>query len=244
VFDNIGYGGKPDLTREGSEPMNIVYEGWIWPGKTKGTSGRKSPSYGVVPDETFFKTVLSARCKRPGPIVLDIEFLSLTGDPQVAQGNEELLATLVRWTHEAMPGRLVCFYGLLPNRKPGAPSDAELRLSREVDAYFPSMYTFDDNRSAWQARCASYVKRAHELSPTKPVYVYLWPQYHENTRNDEQFIDADYWTFELETGRASGADGSVIWSSNRNIKTQAPLDWGPDAQWLTILQAFLRRISG
>jgi hypothetical protein len=31
VFDNMSYRGKPDTTRNGLVPSNIVYEGSIWP---------------------------------------------------------------------------------------------------------------------------------------------------------------------------------------------------------------------
>lgn len=238
VFDNMAYRGKPD-TLPGLEQIDIVYDGWIWPGKTKGASGRKSPDYGKLPDEAFFKRMLAQHCRRTGPVVLDIEYLGLTGSADVAERNEAVLDTLVRWTHTALPGRPVGYYGVLPSRKVRPANELEERLAADVDAFFPSMYTFDDDRRAWRDRCASYVDRSHALGPGKPVYVYLWPQYHDNTPKDEQFIPADYWRFELGTARSCGADGAVIWSSNHNIKTRQPLDWDPSAPWWTELRAFL-----
>jgi hypothetical protein len=55
---------------------------------------------------------------------------------------------------------------------------------------------------------------AHALGPGKPVYFYLWPQYHDGTSMQFQFIDGAYWKLELETPYHY-ANGIVLWSPSR-----------------------------
>jgi hypothetical protein len=54
-------------------------------------------------------------------------------------------------------------------------------LARHVDAFFPSMYTFDDNQGAWARRAQSEAAEDRALAAGKPVFFYLWPQYHDGT---------------------------------------------------------------
>ena len=72
------------------------------------------------------------------------------------------------------------------------------------------MYTFDDNRAAWASRAQTEAAEDRALAAGKPVYFYLWPQYHDNTPKQFQYIDAAYWQFQLNTAYRD-ADGIVLW---------------------------------
>jgi hypothetical protein len=41
------------------------------------------------------------------------------------------------------------------------------------------MYTFDDNQGAWATRAQSEAAEDRALTAGKPVFFYLWPQYHD-----------------------------------------------------------------
>ncbi len=228
VFDNLFNQGKPDLTDAGLAGCNIVYSGHVWPGAEKG------PDYGKLPDEAAYKRAVRSRTLRPGPVVLDFEGLSLSGNPAVARAHFDLFLTLVRWTREAALGHVVGFYGhgLFPE-EPGRPFAAEAaKLAAAVDAFFPSMYTFDGNRDRWKARAQTLLRQAHAIAPGKPVYLYVWPQLHGGKHD---VLPADQWTFEMETARDLGADGVVLWSSSGKMSPP----WDEAAPWWTATKSFI-----
>src|SRR5215472_11355617 len=102
VFDNMSYRGKPDTTRDGLVPSNIVYEGSIWP---------HDKNYGVLPSREAFDAVVHAHMANPGPLVLDIERLQLKGSTEIVHQHLKVLATLADWARAAAPGKLVGYYG-------------------------------------------------------------------------------------------------------------------------------------
>ncbi len=87
----------------------------------------------------------------PGPLVIDIEKLLLKGSPEAARHNAESLATLADWAHAAAPRKVIGFYGTNTLSRV-APSDLPYArgFARHVDAFFLRMYTFDDDRPAWE----------------------------------------------------------------------------------------------
>jgi hypothetical protein len=228
VFDNLHAEGKPDLTAAGLLGCNIVYDGYVWPG------GEKSASFGRMPDETAYKTAVRSHTTRPGPVVLDVETLALSGKPDVVAAHFQLFNTLARWTHEAVPGHVVGYYGhgLFPE-EPGKEYAAQAQhLAGAVDAFFPSMYTFDANRDGWKRKADRLLKQARQLAPGKPVYYYLWPQFHGGTH---AVLPVDQWSFELETARDLGADGVVLWSGS------AAPPWDPNAAWWKATVVFVKQ---
>ena len=228
IFDNLHNPNKPDLTSAGLGGCNIVYAGHVWPG------AEKSPAYGTLPAEAAYKGAVRAQTKVAGPVVLDFEKLALSGQPEVAQAHFELFMTLVRWTHEAVPGHPVGFYGhgLFPEA-PGKEYAAQAaRLAASVDAFFPSMYTFDTNRDAWRKKAEGLVLAAHRIAPGKPVYFYVWPQFHGGTH---AVLSGDQWAFELDAARDVGANGVVLWSGTRTPP------WDDAAPWWQATLAFLKR---
>ena len=104
------------------------------------------------------------------------------------------------------------------------------RLVPREDAFFPSLYTFNDDRAAWARRVRNDVAIARSIAPQLPVYLYLWPQYHEGTPKALQYLNASYWSFQLRTA-ARYANGVVIWSgTSKNSSTR----------WVSVTAAFMR----
>lgn len=232
VFDNLHYVGKPDasrLAKFGIVNCNIIYEGSIWKG------GKKNPNVGKLPDENAYKQIVRKKSRQPGPVAIDIEGLYLSGKPEVVEPRFTLFTTLTRWTQEAAPGRLVGWYGhgLFPEH-PGKNYRKEASLlAKTVNAFFPSMYTFNDDRAAWKKKAESLVAAAHKIAPGKPVYFYIWPQYHGGTQKALQFLSGDYWLWQLKTAKKAGADGVVMWSSGKPV-------WNPNAAWWKATLKFLK----
>lgn len=226
VYDNMFYRQKPNTAQEGLVASNILYEGDIWP---------HGQNYGVLPDRNSFEATVRAHSASPGPLVLDIEKLPLKGPPEVARHNMETLARLADWAHETAPGKIIGFYGTNTLSRVAQPDLEYAReLARHVDAFFPPMYTFDEDQTAWAKRAEASAAEARALGPGKPVYFYLWPQYHDGTPKQFQFIDGVYWKFQLETAYRY-ADGVVVWSPSR-------YDWDDSTGWWTGTREFLHTI--
>jgi hypothetical protein len=67
-----------------------------------------------------------------------------------------VLSTLADWTRADAPGKPVGYYGY--NTLTGVPPANRpyaQELARHIDAFFPSMYTFDDSQGAWATRAQS-----------------------------------------------------------------------------------------
>jgi hypothetical protein len=225
VYDNMFYRGKPDTTREGLVGSNILYESEIWP---------RGKDYGVLPERSEFEALVRSHVANPGPLVLDIEKLPLSGSD--ARKHLEVLATLADWAHHAVPHRIIGYYGTntIPQVAPNSDRAYAIELTRHVDAFFPSMYTFDDDRVKWAARGQEMAKEAHDLDPHKPVYFYLWPQYHDNTPKQFQLIDAAYWKFQLET-TCHESNGMVLWGPSK-------FDWDDTTGWWQATRRFVHAL--
>jgi len=73
---------------------------------------------------------------------------------------------------------------------------------------------------------------ARALGEGKPVFFYMWPQYHDGTPLQFQWIDGDYWRFQLATAYAQ-ADGIVLWSPGRYA-------WDVTSGWWAATTPFVR----
>jgi hypothetical protein len=226
VYDNMFYRGKPDTTKNGLVASNIVYEDLIWP---------HDKNYGVLPSRTTFNAVIRAHIANPGPLVLDIERLGLKGSPETVDRHLRVLATLADWARADAPDKLVGYYGSNTlSRVPPQNLPFARELARHVDAFFPPMYTFDDDRQAWAKRAQAEAAEARTLAPGKPVFFYLWPQYHDGTPKQFQYINAAYWKFQLNTAR-SDANGVVLWSPGR-------FKWDDRSGWWAATREFMRSL--
>ncbi|WP_189305497.1 hypothetical protein [Streptomyces albospinus] len=227
VYDNTAY-RDVDLARYGAIPSNVVYEGYV-----AALNGRTRPGTELdLPPEAAYKDLVRKHASKPGPVVLDFESLYLTGTPDTAQRHLEKLEKFAQWAHEALPGKVIGFYGVLGNTTPRYYPLAR-QLARYVGAFFPTLYTFDDNRAAWRAKLVKDLEEAKAVDPGKPVYPYLWPQYHDGTPKSPQFLSADHWSYELDTARRL-VPGVVIWSGAWPVT---------DKGWITATERFMATIA-
>jgi len=231
VYDNTFY-SNVDLERFGAVKSNVVYEAPVaqLSGQDPKNFRGARPSWAelALPSRAAYEALVQRTARHPGPVVLDFETLYLRGSSAAAHRHFRKLHTLLAWAHEAVPGRTVGYYGVLGNTAPRY-FPLERRLAQRENALFPSLYTFGDDRAAWRARFRGIMAEAAAIAPGKPVYAYLWPQYHGGSRWAGRYLTPDHWRFELAeaTRRCSGV---VIWG---------PSNSDPDQRWVGATASFL-----
>ena len=227
IFDNMGYKEKPDTAPDGLIPSNVIYEKQIWPDRRL---------VGVLPDRETFVALVRSEAKNPGPLVMDIESFSLRGPVEFARHNMEILAKLADWAHEAVPHKVIGFYGTNTlSDIPAANAAITKELAGHVDAFFTAMYSFDDDRARWEKRAQSARDQARELDPKKPLYFYLWPQYHVGSARALRYVGGDFWKFQLETSQKY-SDGIVLWGSATYV-------WNVKSGWWASTEEFAKSVK-
>src|SRR5699024_4239217 len=126
-------------------------------------------------------------------VVVNIEHWPLKGVLSKVEENIDRFLQVADWVKEADSDMSVGYYGILPVRSLGKSTsnrssaryqewkqtNQDLKvLAEKVDAFYPSLYTFNDDRELWVKEAKAQIRMARELNPDIPVYVFLWPQYH------------------------------------------------------------------
>lgn len=238
VFDATFYTSKPALDHYGVEPIEIIYSGSLWPKK----SSRETPNDDQV--RRFVRWM--HRERSPKLVVVDIEHWPVYNVPPV-RVHESIgkFSRVVGIIREEAPGLQLGLYGVLPIRDYWTPvlndpqrmsywraANARLHdLASNVDAIFPSLYTFYDRPDEWKKYAEASLLEARRYG--KPVYAFLWPRFHEsNKRLGGSLVSGAFWRLQLEVARQH-ADGVVIWDSARK-------PWRENAPWWKETKKFLR----
>ena len=245
VFDATGFTQKPDLGQYGLKPITVVYPNLMW-------EGNKVPDTTSLPDSSRINAFARLASQSTSVLVIDIEHWPLTGDPGTVAESVKKYQTVIKWFKASAPSLKVGFYGVVPIpdywdslQEKDSPQSAAWRkendslasIAQLVDVLFPSVYTFYEDRNGWSKSAIAQIQEARRYVGGKPVYVFLWPQYHDsNKKLANTFLPGDYWRMELETARKY-ADGVVIWCcSNRQA-------WDDKAPWWLETQGFLKEID-
>jgi hypothetical protein len=91
------------------------------------------------------------------------------------------------------------------------------------------LYTFYEDRDGWVKYAVAQISEARRYGGNKPVYVFLWPQYHEPPN---AYLPTDFWRLELETAKQY-ADGVVIWGGSLHET------WDNSAPWWIETKKFI-----
>jgi hypothetical protein len=234
VFDGTTFRYKPRLAQYGMEPVNLVYEGSLF---NEHASPQSMPSIIDIK-----RVALSAKTAK-GITIIDVErWLWL---PDGAHRYAELMQRMKEINPEIKTG----YYSIVPKRdywrakeNPGSKEYREWQRENDqlqpvadnVDYLFPSLYTFYDYQPGWVAYAEANIAEARRLAKGKPVYVFLWPSYHEsNAQLKGKPIPADFWRLQLETAKRL-ADGVVIWGGSK---------WDPEAPWWSETRKFLESLK-
>jgi hypothetical protein len=113
-------------------------------------------------------------------------------------------------------------------------------LAALQDALCPSLYTFYPDRQGWVTYAVAQLAEAKRKANGKPVYAFLWPQYHDSNKKLRlQPIEPEYWELQLNTVYQH-ADGLAIWGGWGD---HGPESWNEEAAWWEATKRFLRRIA-
>ncbi|MFK7967483.1 MAG: hypothetical protein AB8C46_26265 [Burkholderiaceae bacterium] len=155
----------------------------------------------------------------------------------------------------------ICLYGVLPvggiitalkaARNPetqqqwvAANKAAAAAISGTVSALCPALYAYyqypndpNDERALkqWLANAREVVRQARLLAPDKPIYPFIWPQYHSggNVRGFG-FLSEQRWQAQLEFLK-SHTDGLILWGGY-DLVANHPLAWDDNASWWRTLK--------
>lgn len=249
VYEAIsGYVGQPPQpgVQFGMRPLVLLGGTALW-GSIDGFKQAQA-SEAVPPDlERHLRSVIRGLASQHPPVVcFDLEWEILTNTPQ-AQRNLAKLMHIADLFHKDAPGVSFGFYGLMPERdywrSLAAPNDMRYRawqqdnqrlsqLAKHVDVIFPSLYTFYDNVHDWQRYALANIAEARRYG--KPVYVFLWPVYHDSNKQlAGKDIPGQFWDLQLHTA-GSAADAIVVWSWGRGKR-----QWDDRAPWWQVTRRYL-----
>jgi hypothetical protein len=199
---------------------------------TRGRPNDLTP-YGLVPIQMSYNTktkqAVQASVKKKfkegngGPIVFDIEKTNRS-DNNVSTKH---LREVAKWAHEAVPGAKIGFYAVGPSNL----TPLKRPIEKHVDAFFPSMYIHNTNGRMFTKTAKKLVTQGHRHG--KPVYLYLMPKFHGKKGHE---IPAQYWAFMLRAAYNSGADGIVIWASDKYT-------WHENSGWWAATKKFMKQVK-
>jgi hypothetical protein len=224
IFDGLAHRGKPDLTKYGLEPISPVAHIW-----------RTHNGQDAV-DELGVALALSRLPTTTATIFLDIEVWPLDpADPSGLYASLSKMTAVAQTVRHIGPQLKFGFYGAPPIREywPVLKHDESYRqwlqadrmmipLATSVDYLFPSLYTFYADPKSWLLFAEAQLREARQYR--KPVYPFLWYQYHDSNRLLRGHeIAGDAWEQELRFCRDQ-ADGVVLWGGTGQ-------DWNEGATW-------------
>jgi len=245
VFEALLYRNKPDLAKLGVAPVNIAYGSDLW---------GEAESRQEIPRQDRIDKIVREGASG-GRLIIDIEHWPLRGDRViVTESIQKYVATLQRF-RAAAPSWKIGFYGTVPQRsywQALAPensnryrrwqreNDTAREIADHADILFPSLYTFYAYKRGWVLYATANLREARRIAPQKPIYCFLWPQFHDSTRLAYEFIPVEYWREELQTCRRL-ADGLVLWGGvGENRQMNRYLEWDNDAPWWRATMQFIQ----
>jgi hypothetical protein len=245
IFDATLYKDKPNLAAHGIEPIYVIYAQFLYEGN-KLDAG--------LPSRRKVRQVAGDLVTQARLVVVDIEHWPMTGNDEAVAESVTKFETVIDWLRTEHSALKLGFYGLFPIRDywraiKGQGSKDYLKWQSEnerfrailagVDAVFPSLYTFYPDRQNWVRFAIEQIREARRFE--KPVYVFLWPQYHESNRLlGEKYLPDDFWKLQLETARKY-ADGIVIWGGWAG---KGPAQWDERAAWWRVTKDFMSMGAG
>ncbi|MGE0643573.1 MAG: hypothetical protein AB7P24_07885 [Nitrospira sp.] len=246
VFDATLYKNKPPFNGYPIRPIKLIYDSRLFP---------KGHNRAALPPE---ETVRSAAKELDGVsdrVVIDIEHWPLKGDPKIVKENVDKFLAILSWIKDETPGIQIGAYGTVPLpdywraiRGPGhkdfhawqQDNDRLDQMATQLNALYPTLYTYYPDRQGWVRYAVAQLTEAKRKAMGKPVYAFLWPQYHDSNKKLRlQPIEPEYWELQLETVYQH-ADGVVIWGGWGD---KGPESWNEEAPWWNVTKRFLNRIA-
>lgn len=258
VFDELLYTGKPPPDRLHLEGIEVAYTHELFPGKVAAAEPHE-PSVRAVARRAWQRRQILVLDVEHWP--LDVRIAS---EAEV-DASIEKHRRMIRWAHDERPDLKVGIYSFLPLRDYQAPvlylramenekdpvwqkhlpahmrrfeawqkaNDRLRPLAEEVDFVCPSLYTFHDDPDGWRKYAEANLREARRYG--KPVYPFLWPQFHQGENGENEFqgkhLSKEFWRAQLDIVRKN-ADGVVLWGGYQHR-------WDPQAPWWKATREFL-----
>ncbi|MGE0470491.1 MAG: hypothetical protein AB7L09_17765 [Nitrospira sp.] len=246
VFDATLYKNKPSLNGYAIRPIKLLYESRLF--------ARNQPHASLPAQETV-RSVAKELRGGPDRVIIDIERWPLKGDANVVKANVDKLLAILSWIKAEAPDIQVGAYGTVPLpdywraiRGPGnkeyhawqQDNDRLDEMAAQLNALYPTLYTYYPDRQGWVRYAVAQLTEAKRKANGKPVYAFLWPQYHDSNKKLRlQPLEPEYWELQLNTVRQH-ADGLVIWGG---WGEKGPESWNEEAPWWQVTKQFLRQMD-
>lgn len=241
VFDATLYTNKPDMTKYGILPLPDVARFW-----------KKGESKDNLPSEYRIKKLARRNLFASKYAFINIEHWPLRGEVQDVYMNISKYKTAIKWVKEAVPNTKIGLYSMFPTRDYWRaikdPFSTKYKAWQrendlltvlahsDVDIIYPSLYTFYPDQLGWVKYAKANISEARRYGTGKPVYVFLWPQYHDSNRLLRlKYLEEDYWRLQLETAYKY-ADGLVIWGGSKE-------DWNDEYSWWQVTKEFIKEVG-
>jgi len=247
LYHSLRFHQQPDLNKYGLRPIRIIYADQIWPRK----QAMETP-----PRHESLKGIANTIRRTPGTtplVVLDVEHWPLKSTKNVTENLPKYLSLLDSFRAHS-PNTRFGFYGTVPivdfmrASKPGSNKFLQWReesirleaLASNVDALFPSLYARKNDIDSWLRYAHAHVEVAKAYRPTKPIYLFLMPQFHQSAPEpSDALISGAFWRAQLEFA-LENADGIVLWGG-KNLVTKKPFTWDEQAPWWKETKEFIKR---
>ena len=231
VFDALLFKPMPDLRSLGMPKLLSV--GNVWrPHK----SHQELDPVGMAEALLFIQRFTS-------DVYFDLEEWTLYGQQPDIEARIEKHVRAIEIARETAPALRFGFYGVVPtapywpiitNKTDELAAWRALNkssrvIAEKVDYLFPSLYTFYDDPKGWELTSRTILREARQYG--KPVYPFLWFEFHDGTPLQFQKIPREYWRRQLEVCREY-ADGCVLWGG-----FDGP--WDEEAPWWLETRSFL-----
>lgn len=243
LYNALNYLGQPDLSAW-LKRDRLLSQAELWSPSTDYSVPATEASVRAAADRVLAEGVTSTV-----PVQLDVECyrtdLRAAAASEVDAGVGHLLDMLAWFKGEAS-ALDVGYYSVVPHFEYWAiitsnstalaawhaANDYNAPLVAAVNSLYPTLYTFYNEPANWVKFANANIAEAKRIAAGKRVLPYIWPQYHNGVPLEYQYIDYDYWKLQLQTIKASGVAGAVLWGG-----WQTP--WDETQGWWRATQDFL-----